>query len=90
MPNRFPKLFAFTMLIMAFVHCRPEEGNPPCDNVSCANGGACINGFCDCPDGFGGETYATMDKEVKNGISHRYRALDQLRTYLMQTYGDDA
>jgi inosine triphosphate pyrophosphatase len=42
------------------------------------------------PDGFGGETYATMDTEVKNGISHRYRALDQLRTYLMQTYGEDA
>ena len=55
MPNRLPKLFVFTMLIMAFVHCRPEEGNHPCDNVSCANGGACINGFCDCPDGFGGE-----------------------------------
>ena len=40
------------------------------------------------PDGFDGETYATMDKEVKNGISHRYRALDQLRTYLMETYGE--
>jgi len=27
-------------------------------------------------------TYAEMTKQQKNGISHRYRALDQLRTYL--------
>jgi inosine triphosphate pyrophosphatase len=36
------------------------------------------------PDGFE-ETYAEMDKSVKNGISHRYRALDQLRTFLLQS-----
>lgn len=35
------------------------------------------------PDGFE-ETYAEMDKAVKNTISHRYRALDALRTYLLQ------
>ena len=35
------------------------------------------------PDGFKGETYATMDKETKNSISHRFRALDLLRTHLL-------
>ncbi|CAG9464443.1 unnamed protein product [Pedinophyceae sp. YPF-701] len=35
-------------------------------------------------DGFG-ETYAEMDKDVKNGISHRYRALDKLREHLLET-----
>jgi inosine triphosphate pyrophosphatase len=35
------------------------------------------------PDGFQ-ETYAEMDKAVKNTISHRYRALDALRAYLLQ------
>ena len=55
MPNRLSKLFAISVLIVAFAHCRPEESDHPCDDVSCANGGACINGFCDCPDGFGGE-----------------------------------
>ena len=34
------------------------------------------------PDGFA-ETYAEMDKAVKNTISHRYRSLDKLRTYLV-------
>lgn len=30
-----------------------------------------------------GETYAEMNKDVKNGISHRYRSLDKLRAYLL-------
>lgn len=34
-------------------------------------------------EGFG-QTYAEMDKAVKNGISHRYRALDKLRAFLLQ------
>lgn len=34
------------------------------------------------PEGFG-ETYAEMDKDIKNTISHRYRALDKLRDYLL-------
>jgi inosine triphosphate pyrophosphatase len=34
------------------------------------------------PDGFG-QTYAEMDKAVKNGISHRFRALDKVRDHLL-------
>ena len=34
------------------------------------------------PDGFS-ETYAEMDKTIKNRISHRFRALDQLRSHLI-------
>ncbi|KAK9843684.1 hypothetical protein WJX81_002219 [Elliptochloris bilobata] len=34
------------------------------------------------PDGFD-TTFAEMDKQLKNTISHRYRALDQLRKFLM-------
>ena len=35
------------------------------------------------PTGFD-ETYAQMAKATKNGISHRFRALDKLRTYLLE------
>lgn len=35
------------------------------------------------PTGFN-ETYAEMDKVLKNTISHRYRALDALREYLLE------
>ncbi|WIA19441.1 hypothetical protein OEZ86_005779 [Tetradesmus obliquus] len=38
------------------------------------------------PDGFR-ETYAEMDKGVKNTISHRYRALDKLRAHLVGNSG---
>lgn len=38
------------------------------------------------PDGFD-ETYAQMDKAVKNTISHRFRALEELRKHLV---GDTA
>lgn len=34
------------------------------------------------PEGFK-ETYAEMDKKIKNTISHRFRALDKLRDYLI-------
>ncbi|KAK9916077.1 hypothetical protein WJX75_008323 [Coccomyxa subellipsoidea] len=36
------------------------------------------------PDGYE-ETYAQLDKAIKNTISHRYRALDKLRDYLLNT-----
>lgn len=35
------------------------------------------------PKGFD-QTYAEMDKAVKNTISHRYRALDKLKSFLIQ------
>lgn len=40
------------------------------------------------PDGFD-ETYAEMDKAVKNTISHRYRALAKLRDFLLTQHGDE-
>ena len=38
---------------------------------------------CFIPDGFD-KTYSELDKEVKNGISHRYLALVKLRDYFTQ------
>jgi inosine triphosphate pyrophosphatase len=36
-----------------------------------------------------GKTYAEMDGEEKNKISHRYRALEKLRVYLQQQDVDE-
>ncbi|KAJ3282156.1 hypothetical protein HDU76_008767, partial [Blyttiomyces sp. JEL0837] len=35
------------------------------------------------PEGFG-ETYAEMDKELKNSISHRGRALEKLKAFFKE------
>jgi len=35
------------------------------------------------PDGFD-VTYAEMDKETKNSISHRFRALEAFRAYMSE------
>jgi len=40
------------------------------------------------PEGTG-QTYAEMDPEAKNKISHRYRALDLLRSYLVSRASQD-
>lgn len=42
---------------------------------------------CFQPDGFS-ETYAEMDKTVKNRISHRFRALEQLRVHLLAGHAE--
>lgn len=34
------------------------------------------------PDHPSGSTYAEMDKTIKNSISHRSKALEQLKAYL--------
>mmetsp|Transcript_50841 Transcript_50841/g.115467 ORF Transcript_50841/g.115467 Transcript_50841/m.115467 type:complete len:101 (+) Transcript_50841:343-645(+) len=36
------------------------------------------------PDEGGGGTYAEMDKAAKNAISHRFRALNALREWLIE------
>lgn len=41
---------------------------------------------CFQPDGYT-ETYAEMSKEVKNSISHRYRAFAKLKEYLQTAEG---
>lgn len=35
------------------------------------------------PDHESGHTYAEMDKTVKNGLSHRYKALEKLKAFLL-------
>ncbi|KAL2913112.1 nucleoside triphosphate pyrophosphohydrolase ham1 [Polyrhizophydium stewartii] len=37
------------------------------------------------PDGFD-QTYAEMDKDVKNTISHRFRALEKVRAFLLDKF----
>lgn len=38
-------------LLVGFSSCEKED---PCQNVTCINGGTCVNGACNCPSGYSG------------------------------------
>lgn len=43
------KAFVYLLFpLMALLACRPD----PCDRLNCRNGGICVDGECDCPEGF--------------------------------------
>jgi len=35
----------------------------PCEEITCENGGACIEGTCECPEGFSGEFCETFEAD---------------------------
>ena len=92
-PAGFDDKTAYAQCIFAFSR-GPDDPDPPRVFVGRTNGrvvaarGPNAFGWDPVfePSGFA-ETYAEMDKDVKNGISHRYRALDKLRAFLKEEYG---
>ena len=42
------KYLIFSFLFVFLVSCQKD----PCENISCQNGGTCVDGDCDCPAGF--------------------------------------
>ncbi|OJJ19701.1 hypothetical protein BKI52_19405 [marine bacterium AO1-C] len=48
------------LVLLAFGCKESEQPAPavidPCDNISCLNGGTCVNGTCDCPEGTYGDS----------------------------------
>lgn len=49
--NRFLALIALVTVLLTFAACQQD----PCEEVSCQNGGVCMEGTCDCPEGFTGD-----------------------------------
>lgn len=50
-----PYVLLFFLLLSLLIGCRPD----PCANLDCQNGGVCIDGACECPDGFIGPECVT-------------------------------
>lgn len=49
----------------------------PCETVNCLNGGTCVNGMCDCPEGFVGDFCERIDVTkiqtlLDNGITPKF------------------
>lgn len=63
--------FAVTTLLLTatvFNSCNKEDPDP-CEGVTCLNGGTCVNGECDCPEGYTGPDCGTQDTPSKIRIS---------------------
>ena len=52
-------LLLFTLCIfLSTQSCKEED---VCENIVCQNGGICIDGSCDCPEGFKGINCESLD-----------------------------
>lgn len=49
--------------VATFTSCEDD----PCDDTICNNGGLCVEGDCNCADGFGGATCDDLDRDVVLG-----------------------
>jgi hypothetical protein len=58
-------LLLFTVLITIFNSC----SKAPCETTTCYNNGVCIDGSCDCPDGYSGEQCQNHDAANGNTSS---------------------
>ncbi|RMG72623.1 MAG: hypothetical protein D6722_05130 [Bacteroidetes bacterium] len=45
------------LLLITFLGCKPD----PCAEVACENGGTCMEGSCECPEGFSGDHCELFD-----------------------------
>lgn len=60
--------FALTFILATavFNSCKKDD---PCEGVTCLNGGTCVNGECDCPDGYSGPNCGDQVTPAKIRIS---------------------
>lgn len=69
--------FAYTSIILVLIACSKDPNEPdgnsnnngngnasPCEGITCLNGGICINGLCDCADGYTGPDCGQLDLDV--------------------------
>ncbi len=58
--------------LTTYTSCSKSDKNP-CENVTCQNGGTCVNGSCNCPDGYEGNNCQTASSAKFKGF---YAATD--------------
>ncbi len=70
------KIIPFFLLIFTTVWGVSGCKSDPCEVRSCQNGGVCIDGFCDCPEGFVGVNCELSTDPCLNKNCHPTQAAD--------------
>lgn len=52
---------SLTLILLSAVLSLASCKKDPCDDITCLNGGACIDGSCNCPEGYSGAQCETFD-----------------------------
>lgn len=58
-----------SILLISFFLITCSKDKDPCEGIVCVNGGTCINGVCDCPEGYTGVACGDQDAPSKILIS---------------------
>lgn len=58
--RQFTVITILISALLIFSSCSKDDPDP-CENVVCLNGGACVNGSCNCPEGYSGAQCETFD-----------------------------
>ena len=54
------RYFSYLLLLVLIV---PLQSCDKCRNLDCQNGGECVDGRCECPDGYQGETCQQQERD---------------------------
>jgi hypothetical protein len=61
---KYTKLLPLLALLICVIIFQSCGGDDPCENVTCLNDGVCIDGNCDCLEGFIGSDCGTPCREA--------------------------
>ena len=57
------KFLTFCLVIFSMTLLNQSCEDDPCKDVTCQNGGVCVDGTCDCPDGYSGTSCEVADSD---------------------------